>query len=486
MEAEPTHALLEDLNPPQREAVLHGDGPLLVLAGAGSGKTRVITRRIAWLVEERGVAPWEIFAVTFTNKAAREMRERLATLLGDRARWATVSTFHSAAALILRREAEAAGLSKSFVIYDDGDQLSLMKRILRERGLDSVFKPRQALTRIDGYKNAGFFPADVQVRPDDERGKAMKQVYAAYQQRLHNAGAVDFGDLLPMLSRLWRQRPDVLTRYRGRFRHVLVDEFQDTNPSQWELLRHLAPPPASSLVVVGDDDQSIYRWRGADVDNILSFPKQYPAARVVKLEQNYRSDPAILDAAHAVIEGNKRRLGKKLFTTRTGGDPLTLLISRDERGEAQEIARHMQSLAAKGVPYSQMAVFYRANAQSRVLEEALRFSRIPYTLVSGRSFYDRQEIKDALAYLRLMVNPHSDTDLARVINVPARSIGETTLQRLTAAAAEADQSLYTALADPGAIETLGNAAAKRLAGFRNLLERLQAAARETDDAAGAV
>src|SRR5690606_2759852 len=310
--------------------------------------------------------------------------------------------------------------------------------------------------------------------------------YAAYPQRLHNAGAVDFGDLLLMLSRLWRDRPDVLTRYRERFRHVLVDEFQDTNPSQWELLRHLAPPPASNLVVVGDDDQSIYRWRGADVDNILSFPKQYPAARVVKLEQNYRSDPAILDAAHAVIEGNKRRLGKKLFTTRTGGDPLTLLISRDERGEAQEIARHMQSLAAKGVPYSQMAVFYRANAQSRVLEEALRFSRIPYTLVSGRSFYDRQEIKDALAYLRLMVNPHSDTDLARVINVPARQIGETTLQRLTAAAAEADQSLYTALADPGAIETLGNAAAKRLAGFRNLLERMQAAARGTSDAAGAV
>jgi len=485
MDAEPTHPLLEDLNPPQREAVLHGYGPLLVLAGAGSGKTRVITRRIAWLVQELGVPPWKILAVTFTNKAAREMRERLASLLGDAAREATVSTFHSAAALILRREAEAAGLPKSFVIYDDSDQLTLAKRVLRELGLEN-FKPREALTRIDAHKNAGRLPWDVEVAPGDDRGGQVKAIYTAYQQRLRNAGAVDFGDLLLLLTRLWRDRPDVLERYRHRFQHVLVDEFQDTNPAQWELLRLLAPPPSSNLVVVGDDDQSIYRWRGADVDNILSFPEQYAGAKVVKLEQNYRSDQSILDASHAVIRGNRRRLGKKLFTTRTGGAPLSLLISRDERGEAQEIVRNMRALAREGFAYSQMAVFYRANAQSRVLEEAMRFERIPYTLVSGRSFYDRQEIKDALSYLRLMVNPHSDTDLARVINVPARGIGDTSLQRLTAAAGAANQSLYDALGDVGAIDTLGAAAAKRLTGFRQLLDRMQASAREETDAAGAV
>ena len=464
--------LLEDLNPPQREAVLHGNGPLLVLAGAGSGKTRVITRRIAHLVMLRNVEPWRILAVTFTNKAAREMKDRLLGLLGPRANDLVVSTFHSASAMILRREAEALGLTRSFVIYDDSDQLQLVKRAMREVQVDAVLTPREVLQRINAEKNEARLPGAMRVDPTDYRGASLLRVYSAYQKLLRAANAVDFGDLLLLVVELFRSHPEVLKKYRARFQHVLVDEFQDTNPVQAEMLNLIAPTP-SNLVVVGDDDQSIYRWRGANVDNILRFPELHAPAKVVKLEQNYRSDQNILEAAHAVISHNTRRMDKKLWSSRPKGEFLTLLISRDERGEAQEIVQRIRDLNRQGiVAYSEIAVFYRVNAQSRILEEALRLGRVPYTLVSGRSFYERAEVKDAASYLRLMVNPKSDADLLRVVNVPARGIGDTTVERLTAHAAKQGISLYEALAEVDEIPALNAAASKRLGAFRELMDRL--------------
>lgn len=479
-------ALLDDLNPPQRDAVLHERGPLLVLAGAGSGKTRVITRRIAHLVTQRDVPAWRILAVTFTNKAAREMKERLEALLGPRAYGLTVSTFHSSSAMILRREAEALGMDRNFVIYDDGDQLALVRRALREIGADvASVTPRDMLSRIDAEKNAGRLPDQMKPGPDP-RAQLSQRVYRKYQELLRAANAVDFGDLLLLLVELLRTNEEVRLRYQRRFTHVLVDEFQDTNPVQYELLRLLAPPPppdkpdavGPNVVVVGDDDQSIYRWRGAEVDNILGFPTEYRGCMVVKLEQNYRSDQTILEAANAVISKNKRRLAKTLWSARAKGEHVGLLIARDERGEAQTVAERIHDLRREGVcDYEQMAVFFRTNAQSRVIEETFRLMRVPYVLVSGRSFYDRAEIRDAASYLRLMVNPRSDADLMRVVNSPARGIGDTTMERVASYAASAGSSLYEAIEFPERISSLGGAAVKRLTAFRQLVDGLVAFAK---------
>ena len=476
--------LLADLNAPQREAVLHDRGPLLVLAGAGSGKTRVITRRVAYLVRERGVAPWRILAVTFTNKAAREMKSRLEQLLGFAARDLNVATFHSAAAVILRREHEAAGLDRNFVIYDESDQLQVARRAVREVGVDpSSVNARDLLGRIDQEKNAGRLPDQMRVG-QDPRAQTAQRVYRKYQQLLRAAGALDFGDLLLLLVDLLRRNLDVRAKYQHRFQHVLVDEFQDTNPVQYELLRLLAPPDQpNNLVVVGDDDQSIYSWRGAEVDNILGFPTDYPGTQVVKLEQNYRSDQNILEAAHAVISKNRRRMAKKLWSQRPHGERLSLLVHRDERAEAQDIARRATDLRLEGVcDYDQVAVFYRTNAQSRVLEEAFRLARVPYAVISGRSFYDRAEIRDAAAYLRLMVNPKSDQDLLRVINTPARGIGDTTVERLSDHAAALGVSLHEALARPEEVPSLNQGAIKRLRGFRALVDDLVAFAAQATTA----
>ena len=479
---------LEDLNPPQRDAVLHERGPLLVLAGAGSGKTRVITRRIASLVRDRKVPAWRILAVTFTNKAAREMRERLDHLLGPLAQGLTVATFHSASALILRREAQNVGLERNFVIYDDGDQLQVVRRAIREVGIDvASVTPREILSKIDAEKNQGRLPDQMEPGADPKQ-QVLQRVYRKYQAYLRSANAVDFGDLLLLLVELLRSNEEVRKRYSGRFQHVLVDEFQDTNPVQYALLKLLAPPlpgPAN-LVVVGDDDQSIYRWRGAEVDNILGFPTEYPGCKVVKLEQNYRSDQTILEAAHAVISRNKRRMDKKLWSARAKGESLGLIVSRDERGEAQEVAAKIHALRRDGITdYDQMAVFFRANAQSRVLEETFRLMRVPYVLVSGRSFYERAEVKDAASYLRLMANPRSDADLERVINVPARGIGDTTVERLREYAAEQGISLYEAIEFPERVSSLGGAAVKRLKAFRELAERLVTFAKHTPDSTSA-
>jgi len=477
--------LLENLNEPQKAGVLHESGPMLVLAGAGSGKTRVITHRIAHLVSVRNVEPWRILAVTFTNKASREMRDRLDKLLGPDAARLTVSTFHSAASMILRREAETVGLNRNFVIYDDSDQLSLVKRAIREAGIEpGAVNPREMLSRIDAEKNAGRMPGEGKPG-DDLKSILAAKVYHHYQRLLRAANAVDFGDLLLLLVDMLRKHGELRAKYQRRYTHVLVDEFQDTNPVQYALLRLLAPP-GSNVVVVGDDDQSIYRWRGAEVDNILGFPKDYPGCVVVKLEQNYRSDQRILEAAYAIISKNRRRMDKKLWSSRAAGEPLGLMLHRDERQEAQEVARTIHSLKNQGVTdYQQMAVFFRTNAQSRILEETFRLSRVPYTLVSGRSFYDRAEIRDASSYLRLMVNPKSDADVLRIINTPARGIGDTTVEKVSDWAATGGLSVFEALEWPERIDRLNSGAVKKLIAFRELLDRLVKFAAAANDATSA-
>ncbi len=417
------------------------------------------------------------------------MRERLEHLLGPAAQGLTVSTFHSASALILRREAENVGLERNFVIYDDGDQMQVVRRAIRDSGIDvASVTPRELLSKIDGEKNQGRLPDDMSPGADPKL-QVLQRVYRKYQAMLRSANAVDFGDLLLLLVHLLKHNEEVRRRYQARFHHVLVDEFQDTNPVQYALLKLLAPPQGpypANLVVVGDDDQSIYRWRGAEVDNILGFPTEYPGAKVVKLEQNYRSDQTILEAAHAVISKNRRRMDKKLWSARAKGEPLGLIVARDERGEAQEVANNIHGLRRDGITdFDQMAVFYRTNAQSRVIEETFRLMRVPYVLVSGRSFYERAEVKDAASYLRLMVNPRSDADFERVVNVPARGIGDTTIERLRDHAAENGISLFESIEEPERVTSLGGAAVKRLRAFRELMERLITYARNTPDATSA-
>ena len=474
--------LAKVLNPPQLEAVRHGEGPLLILAGAGSGKTRVLTHRIAHLLRERLARAPEILAVTFTNKAAGELRERVEKLVGPDAERLWVATFHAAGARILRREAEALGLTRSFAIYDDADQLAEAKRATSDLGFD-VGAARQHLARIDRWKNAGLLPAEVQVAEYDVPGKTALRVYARYQAALQASNAVDFGDLIVRVIELFKKRDDILQGYAGRFRHILVDEFQDTNPAQYQLLRLLASVHGN-LGVVGDDDQSIYRWRGAEVDNILDFPKHFPGTRVVRLEQNYRSSGRILAAAHAIIEKNERRAEKKLWTAAGEGEKVRVFLAEDERDEGARIASELYAENARGTAYSEMAVFYRANAQSRALEDALRARRVPYRVVRGRSFYDRAEVKDIAAYLRLCVNPRSDGDLLRVINTPPRGIGDTTVEHLRASANRQGLSIWEALSssDP---EMPSNARAK-VAPFKALIDELRRGVVQDAGAADAI
>src|SRR5512142_830557 len=454
--------LLADLNDAQREAVLHGEGPLLVLAGAGSGKTRVIVHRIARLVRDEGVVPWRILAVTFTNKAAGEMRERLSALLGLDASELWVQTFHAFGARFLRREAARAGLSSSFPIYDDADQLRLVKGILAELGADEgeTLTPREALSRIDQWKGLALRPGELALGE-----------YERYEAALGRAGAVDFGDLLMRPVKLLEEDEGLHRRWAERFEHVLVDEFQDTNPVQYRLLRLLSGA-RGNVCVVGDDDQAIYRWRGANVENILGFDRDFPGTRVVKLEQNYRSTRNVLDAAHAVIAKATRRREKRLWTEAEAGEPLALVVGQDEHDEAERVTRLVQAERARGTPGEEIAILYRTNAQSRPLEAALRATRVPYVIVRGTSFYERAEVKDAAAYLRLALEPRSDLDLERVVNTPPRGIGDRTVERLRAHARARGGSLYDALAEVDAIEGLKPAARRALAALRETLEGL--------------
>jgi len=476
--------LAKVLNPEQLAAVRHEGGPLLILAGAGSGKTRVLTHRIAHLLRERKARPAEILAVTFTNKAAGELKNRVAKLVGPDAERLWVATFHAAGARILRREAEALALNRAFAIYDDADQLAEVKRSCQELGVD-VGTARQHASRIDRWKNAGLLPGEVKPADYDVPGRVSQKVYERYQRALQAASAVDFGDLIVRVIELFRKHPDIAQRYASRFRHILVDEFQDTNPAQYQLLRMLAEEHGN-LCVVGDDDQSIYRWRGAEVDNILDFPRHFPGTRVVKLEQNYRSTGRILAAAHAVIEKNPRRAEKKLWTAAGEGDKLRVLLAEDERDEAQRVAQELYAENARGTSYSEMAVFYRANAQSRALEDGLRARRVPYRVVRGRSFYDRAEVKDVAAYLRLCVNPRSDVDLLRIVNMPPRGIGDTTIERLRDSAGRTGLSLWEAIESMERDPELAASARSKLGPFRDLLRRLGDAVRNAPGAADAI
>lgn len=408
------------------------EGPVLILAGAGSGKTRALTYRVANLIDH-GVSAWSILALTFTNKAAKEMKFRVQQLIGeDKAEEAWISTFHSTCARILRRDIEKIGYSRSFSIYDDDDQQRVLKEILKQLNIDDKFLPvREVKAKISDAKNKMLTPDEWFTRSSrDRRTSMIHDVMTEYEKRMKSLNALDFDDLLIKTLILLAEHPPVLDVYRRRFRYVLVDEYQDTNRTQYELIR-LLTAESRNLCVVGDDDQSIYGWRGADIRNILDFEKDYPDATVIKLEQNYRSTGNILDAANQVIAHNENRKDKSLWTEHGSGDKITVYCAQDEREEAAWIIQQMKELKMKGTALGQMAVLYRTNAQSRIPEEVLMQAGIPYRVFGGQKFYERKEIKDILAYLRVIANPADDISLTRIINVPKRSIGDTTVQVMT-------------------------------------------------------
>ena len=426
---------LETLNEPQREAVLCTEGPLLVLAGAGSGKTRVLTHRIAHLVVDLGVAPWQIMAITFTNKAAAEMRERLGQLMGGYVRGMWVSTFHSMCVRILRSDCERLGFAPGFTIYDDSDSKSLVKRIMAELNIDPKRYPESMVrNRISKAKNELVTPEVFEDRYKDPTAQVVGRIYKVLQERLRALNAFDFDDLLLYTYLLLKNHKEVLEVYQDRFRYLLVDEYQDTNHAQYALTQLLAAKHRN-IMVVGDDDQSIYSWRGADLSNILDFEKDYPEAHVVKLEENYRSTGNILAAANAVIENNLMRKRKTLFTLQGEGEKIMVFTASDERDEGRWIAAEIEHQHGNGTSYNQMAVFYRTNAQSRMLEDMLLRAGVPYRLVGGTRFFDRAEIRDVMAYLNLVVNPANDIAAQRVINVPKRGIGNTTIEHIRTVAA---------------------------------------------------
>jgi DNA helicase-2/ATP-dependent DNA helicase PcrA len=475
--------LFDDLNPPQREAVLTTEGPVLVLAGAGSGKTRVLTYRVAHLVHGLGVESRNILAFTFTNKAAGEMKGRVSYLLGGSPRDLWVGTFHATGVRILRQSGEAIGIDRAFVIYDTDDQEALIRRILRDLDLaDRDLSPKAIRSRISEAKNALLTPAEFAASAQGYRAERVARIYTEYQTRLRAHRALDFDDLIGETLRLLSERPEIGRRFADRFRYVLVDEYQDTNAAQERLIRALASVHRN-LCVVGDDDQSIYGWRGADVGNILSFESQYPEATVIRLEQNYRSTGNILAAANAVVRQNRARKEKTLWTERGAGDLLTLTVTGNEEEEADRVvATVMREVNRKGVPLCETAVLYRTNAQSRALETAFRRAAIAYELVGGVAFYQRREVKDLLAYLRLLVNSEDDLSFARVLNVPRRGIGATTLDRLAEHARREGKSLDRSLDTVEFSPDFNASARQKLGEFRRLIEDLRARLAEPVDA----
>ncbi len=472
-------SLLNDLNPAQRKAVLQTEGPLLVFAGAGSGKTRVLTYRIALLLLEKGVPPSNIFAVTFTNKAAEEMRERVEHLLGGSAKGIWISTFHSACARILRQHIDRLGFDRNFVIYDEEDQERHLKAVMKELELDfKMFHPKSIQSRIDQLKNEGIMPDQYRPSPFNVFEKRLALVYQKYQEDLRRNNGVDFGDLLLLVMLLFRKCPDLLRSYQHLFRYVMVDEFQDTNRIQYQLIRKLVEEHRN-VCVVGDDDQSIYRWRGAEVGNILSFEKDFPGTKVITLEQNYRSTQHILHAANHIVKENRLRKEKALWTENPEGDPLTLYVAEDEVDEAAFVVRKILEYIDRSSPngparsYRDIAIFYRINAQSRAIEEALVKQKIPYTIVGGMKFYERKEIKDILAYLKLIANPSDGISLKRIVNQPPRGIGEKTVERIAAFAKEKGLPLYAGMKEALKENWLPSGARERISGFVHLIEELR-------------
>ena len=470
------------LNPAQREAVEYPAGPLLVLAGAGSGKTRVLTARIAHLITQQGVPAQRIFAVTFTNKAAGEMRTRVAQLLGADPRGLWIGTFHSLSARLLRREAPLLGFGPNFTIYDSDDSEALVKRLLEARQLSpKAYPPRTVHAVISSAKNRMLTPEELGARADSPLVKVAADIYAEVGPALKQANAMDFDDLLLHPLALFREHPERLAYWQDRFQHVLVDEFQDTNAAQYLLVKQLAKRHGN-LCVVGDDDQAIYGWRGADVRHMLAFQNDFPGTKLVRLEQNYRSTQVILDAANGVIAENTARLGKTLFTEKKGGAPVVLLAAADERDEAEWLASEFARRSSEDVAYDEMAILYRTNAQSRPLEEAFRFRGIPYRLIGAVSFYERREIKDLLAYLRLIANPADDEAFLRIVNVPRRGIGDASLAVLgRMALAQRTPMLHTARSASGMTELRPNVR-QALAGVADLVDRLREAVGQADPA----
>jgi DNA helicase-2/ATP-dependent DNA helicase PcrA len=470
---DPMADLLFQLNPQQREAVEHMEGPLLILAGAGSGKTRVITFRIARLIESSRAPAAGILAVTFTNKAAAQMKQRVMDLLGGLGEGPgpQISTFHSFCVRVLRRDIHRLGYTRDFVIYDEDDQQRLVKSCLRELSLsDSVATPRATLARISSAKNRGISPQDMMRDATDPASERLASVFELYEKRLRQANALDFDDLLLKAVQLLHAAPDVAAWYNRHFHHMMVDEFQDTNRIQYLLIR-LLTMERQNLCVVGDEDQSIYSWRGADIQNILSFKKDFPEARLIRLEQNYRSTQMILDAAGAVVENNRARIGKTLWSSRHDGTKLGLFQAEDADEEAAFVAARLaEDLAAE--PQATAAVLYRTNAQSRLFEEALRRQNIAYRVVGGFRFYERAEVKDVLAYARLANNPLDSMSLLRIINTPARGIGAATVGLLQAAAASRNRTLWEALDETLREATWSGRALLALQGFQNLVLEL--------------
>lgn len=451
-------SIYDTLNPKQKEAVLHTDGPLLILAGAGSGKTRVLTHRIAYLIDECGVNPWNIMAITFTNKAAGEMRERVDNLVGFGAESIWVSTFHSSCVRILRRHIESLGYTTSFSIYDSDDQKTLMRQVFKAMDIDTKqFKERAVLAAISSAKDKLITPEEFLLNAGaDFREKKTGEIYREYQKQLKKNNALDFDDLIVKTVELFQNNPQVLDYYQERFRYIMVDEYQDTNMAQFKLVSLLASK-YRNLCVVGDDDQSIYRFRGADIQNILSFENTFPGTKVIKLEQNYRSTQNILDAANGVIRHNFGRKDKTLWTANGEGDKILFKQFDTAKDEADFVVRQIRDSAYS---YQDKAVLYRTNAQSRLLEERCIFYNVPYRLVGGVNFYQRKEIKDVLAYLKTIANGVDDLSVIRIINVPKRGIGATTIGRVTAFASEHNMSFYDTLKEAKQIPGIGKAAEK--------------------------
>lgn len=467
-------SLLEPLNDAQRQAVTAPSKPLLVIAGAGSGKTRVLTHRTAWLIEVEGISPQSVLAVTFTNKAATEMRARIESLLDMPVNHLWIGTFHGLAHRFLRRHWNEARLPKNFQIIDADDQLRIIKRLIKSLELDvGRWVPREVQYFINAQKDEGLRPQHLDAENDPTR-RQMISLYASYQEICDRGGLVDFAELLLRAHELWRNNPDLLQHYQRRFQHLLVDEFQDTNAIQYGWLRLLAGK-TGVLFVVGDDDQSIYRWRGARVEHMYRFQKDFPGASVVKLEQNYRSTATILNAANAMIRNNDSRMGKKLWTDGAVGEPIRVYSAYNERDEADFVIGRLRDWSNQGNPRAEAAVLYRSNAQSRVLEEALINARLPYRVYGGLRFFERQEIKDALAYLRLMSNREDDSAFERIVNRPTRGIGARTVEMMRAYSRANSCSMWRA-AGAVASDELNGRAAGAVVAFLKLIER---GARET-------
>lgn len=472
--------ILKGLNPEQKQAVLHTEGPLLVLAGAGSGKTRVLTHRIAYLVKEKMVPPWNILAITFTNKAAREMKERIENLIGPEALNIWVGTFHASCVRILRREIDRLGYDRNFVIYDADDQKSLVKACLDQLNINEKnFPPNAVLSEISRAKDELIYPDRFKrLYASDYRMGRIADIYELYQKRLKANNALDFDDIILLTITVLSNFPEVRDYYANKFRYILVDEYQDTNTAQYMLVSMLASIHGN-ICVVGDDDQMIYGWRGANIRNILDFEKDYPDCTVIKLEQNYRSTKTILEAANNVIDNNRGRKSKRLWTQNMKGTPVKIFTANDEHDEAYYVAKTIKSLYNSGRSYNDMAILYRVNAQSRVYEDVLMKLGIPYKIYGGLKFYARKEIKDVIAWLRVVQNENDDISLKRIINVPRRGIGKTTLDRIEHYAAAEETSMYRIISRASEYPDLSRAE-RGLRDFYDFVEKMKASALEAE------